>query len=155
MAMKYELEMEIFAPRKIVADLYIDRARMKEWQPSLLDCKELHGIPGEVGAKRELTHKMGKRSIVMTETVRESNLPENICYVYEAKGVWNPVENHFQEISSGKTRWTFKTEFQCKGFMRVMSFLMPGAFKKESRKHMRAFKDFAEKEAAAQASVQP
>ncbi|MDE0112115.1 MAG: SRPBCC family protein [Albidovulum sp.] len=151
--MKYELELEISAPRELVAELFIDQARFKEWQPSLLDCKSLHGKSGEVGARLELTHRMGKRSIVMSETVRESNLPERISYVYEAKGVWNPVDNHFQEISSGATRWRFKTEFQCKGFMRIMSFFLPGAFKKESRRHMQAFKAFAEKEAAAQGSV--
>ena len=153
--MKYELEVEISAPRILVVDLYMDQSRMKEWQPSLLDCKALRGNPGEVGAKRELTHKMGKRSIVMTETVRESNLPEKISYVYEAKGVWNPVDNHFQEISPRKTRWRFKTEFQCKGIMRIMSFFMPGAFRKESRKHMQAFKGFVEKEAEKRVSVQP
>ncbi|MCY4463242.1 MAG: SRPBCC family protein [Albidovulum sp.] len=152
--MKYELEICISAPRPSVAKLFIDQSRLAEWQPSLRDLNWLQGSPGEAGAKCELTHKIGKRTVVMTETVRESNLPARISYVYEAKGVWNPVDNHFEEISPDETRWRFKTEFQCKGVMRIMSLLMPGAFKKESRRHMQEFKAFAEREAAKEAIVQ-
>ena len=54
-------------------------------------------------------------------------------------------ENIFEELPDGRTKWTSKTEFQFAGFMmKVMGFLMPGAFKKQSKKYMNDFKAFAE-----------
>ncbi|WP_337251640.1 hypothetical protein [Maribacter halichondriae] len=39
----------------------------------------------------------------------------------------------------------FETDFQFEGFMmKTMGFLMPGAFKKQSKKYMEDFKAFAE-----------
>ena len=37
-----------------------------------------------------------------------------------------------------------ETEFRCSGFMWLFIRLMPGAFKKETRKTLEAFKAFAE-----------
>ena len=49
-------------------------------------------------------------------------------------------------LGDDKPRWSFETEFKCSGFIRIMSFLMPGAFRKDSLKFMRSFKEFAESE---------
>ena len=40
---------------------------------------------------------------------------------------------------------TNEQEFQFKGFMKIVAFIMQGAFKKQSLKYMTAFKTFAEK----------
>ena len=41
-------------------------------------------------------------------------------------------------------RYTTEQEFQFKGFMKIMAFLMPGAFKKQSMQYLKDFKAFAE-----------
>ena len=145
--MKYELEIEIGRPREEVVKLFDDRDRFKEWQPSLVEFRHLSGEPGQPGAKAELVHKMGKRNVTMLETVTDRNLPHSFSGTYEVSNCYNTVENVFEELSPGTTKWTFRTEFTFRGFMKIMAFLMPGAFKKESWKHMVNFKEFAEGDA--------
>ena len=63
---------------------------------------------------------------------------------YDTKGVHNIQKNYFKD-EGDKTRWVSETEFQFSGFgMKLMGFLMPGAFKKQSFKYMQDFKAFAE-----------
>ena len=50
-----------------------------------------------------------------------------------------------EEVDEGATEWTMLCEFQPSSFLlRVMSILMPGMFKKQTRNNMEAFKEFAE-----------
>ena len=142
--MKYTVNVDINASRDRVIERFSDTSSYKEWQPTLLICEHLEGTAGTVGSKTKLVHKMGRRQIEMIETIEELDMPDAQTMTYVAKGVWNQVVNRFEEVGDGQTRWTMESEFQCKGIMRVISRLMPGAFKKESLKHMRSFKEFAE-----------
>ena len=143
--MKYTVNVEINASRDRVIELLGDANSYKQWQPTLLVCEHLAGTAGTVGAKTKLVHKMGRKQVEMTEMIEQLDLPGSQTLTYVAKGVWNQVVNRFEATAEGQTRWTMESEFQCKGIMRVISRLMPGAFKKESLKHMRRFKQFAEK----------
>jgi hypothetical protein len=91
---------------------------------------------------------MGKREIEMIETITVRNLPQEFSGTYEAKGVFNIVKNYFRPVSDNKTKYINETEFQFSGFMKLIGFLMPGAFRKESEKYLRQFKEFAEKQGA-------
>ena len=88
---------------------------------------------------------MGKREIEMTETIEQRALPDLFSGVYEANGVWNLVENHCEDLPNGGTKWRIDTEFRCAGFMRIMAFVIPGVFRKQTAKYMDLFKKFAEK----------
>lgn len=109
----------------------------------------IEGIAGEVGTKSKIIYDMGKRRIEMIETITVRNLPQEFSGTYEAKNVWNLVENIFEPTEDGKTKWVSRNEFKCQGFMRIMVALMPGAFKKQSYKYMVNFKSFAEGEGLA------
>ncbi len=141
--MHYSVTVEIELPRERVIALFDNPDNMPKWQPSLLSFKHLDGEAGQVGATSELVYKMGKRDIVMIETITERNLPQTFSGTYQTKGVWNQVANHFAE-HDGKTIWTMNTVFKCTGFLRVMAFFMPGMFKKQTTKDMLRFKLFAE-----------
>jgi hypothetical protein len=143
--MKYSVERELDLPRDKVIALFEDRDGLFEWQEGLQSFEHVSGDPGQPGAVSKLRFKMGKREIDMTETIQRRDLPDLFSGVYEADGVWNLVENHFADLPEGRTLWRIDTEFQCKGFMRVMAFLMPGMFKKQTAKYMDLFKKFAEK----------
>lgn len=143
--MKYTLDIEIDLPRAKVVELFDNPDNLKKWQPDLVSFEHLSGDPGQVGAKSKLLHKMGKREVEMIETVTSRNLPDEFSGTYEAKGVWNLVENRFVEVDENKTKWILDTEFKCSGFMRIMALLMPGMFKKQSFKFMQQFKEFAER----------
>ena len=87
---------------------------------------------------------MGKREIEMIETITINKFPDEFSVTYEAKGVWNEVQNYFTEVDENLTRWKSVNVFKCVGFMKVMAFFMPGMFKKESCKYLKNFKAFAE-----------
>jgi hypothetical protein len=65
---------------------------------------------------------------------------------YKAGKVYNEVCNRFEEISENKTRVYNDQVFQFKGFMKLMGWFMPGAFKKQSMKYLVDFKNFVEQE---------
>lgn len=118
---------------------------MKHWQRGLMGYKMLSGTPGKEGAKMELHYQMGKREVVMIETIIKEELPDLWHATYDAKGVHNFQKNFFHELENSKTRWVSETEFEFSGiFMKLMGRLMPKAFKKQTLKFMEDFKAFAE-----------
>ena len=144
--MKYTNEVIIHAPREKVVELFDDAENIAKWQPGFVSMEHLSGDPGQVGARSKMKYKMGKRDIEMVETITARNLPEIFSGTYEARGVWNEVKNHFEELPDNKTRYWTDNEFKMKGVMKIMAWLMPGAFKKQSQKYLDLFKEFVEKE---------
>ncbi|MBC8048450.1 MAG: SRPBCC family protein [Fimbriimonadaceae bacterium] len=144
--MKFTCEIEINKPRETVITLFDNAENMKQWMPGLLSFEHLSGIPGQVGAKSKLKYDMNGRKIEMIETITVRNLPDEFSGTYEAAGVWNVVSNKFIAVSPDKTKWVSYNEFKFTNFMmKVMGFLMPGAFKKTSLNYLKLFKEFAEK----------
>ena len=141
--MHYSVTVEIDLPRQRVIELFDNPDNMPLWQPTLLSFQHVSGELGQTGAISELKYQMGKREITMIETITERNLPDVFSATYETKGVWNQVSNHFVE-QDGKTMWTMNTVFKCTGMLRIMAWLMPGMFKKQTTADMLSFKAFAE-----------
>ncbi len=142
--MKYTNEIGIDLPVHRVIEIFENPENFPRWQPGLISFKSLSGTPGQVGAKSLLKYKIGKREIEMIETITKRNLPQEFTGTYEAKGVFNKVCNKFIPLSENRTRWIAETEFRFTGFMRLIGWLMPGSFKKQSKKFMTDFKVFAE-----------
>lgn len=142
--MKYSVEIEINKPVSKVIELFDSVDNMYKWMEGLEKFEHLSGTPGEVGAKSRLTFKIKNRSMEMIETITVKNLPTEFSGTYDAKGVHNIVKNFFHDLPGDKTRYVSEQEFQFKGFMKFIAFLMPGMFKKQSVKHLEAFKKFAE-----------
>ena len=141
--MKYSSKIEINLPREKVIQLFDNVDNMAKWQEGFLSFEPISGKPGEEGSKAKLKYKMGKREIEMIETITKRNLPDEFNGTYEARGVFNIIENKF--IDNGdSTTWISVNEFRFKGFMKVIAFLMPGSFKKQSLKYLQDFKKFAE-----------
>jgi hypothetical protein len=142
--MQYENEIIINLPRRRMLELFDNPDNMKHWQDGFVSFEPISGTPGEVGAKARLNYLMGKRKIELIETVTAKNLPDEFSGTYEAKGIWNKVENRFYALNDGQTRWVARTDFKLGGLMKLIGFLMPGTFKKQSLKMMEDFKKFAE-----------
>lgn len=142
--MKYKVEIDIDLPRAKVIELFDSTENLYKWQEGLQSFDHVSGEPGQAGAKSRMVFKMGKREMEMFETITTRNLPDEFNGVYDAKGVHNVVMNRFVEVSPEKTRWESENEFQFSGFMKVIGFLMKGAFPKQSMKYLTHFKDFAE-----------
>lgn len=142
--MKYSVEIEINQPINKVIELFDNVDNMKQWMEGLQSFEHISGTAGQVGAKSKLTFKMGSREIEMIETITVRNLPAEFSGTYEAKGVFNIVRNKFQSIGESKTKYISEQEFELAGFMKLIGFLMPGTFKKQSMKYLQDFKNFAE-----------
>jgi len=142
--MKYTVEIDIDLPREKVIELFDNPDNMKHWQEGFISLEHLTGTPGEKDATSKLLYKMGKREIEMIETIIKRDLPNEFSATYEAKGVWNLNKNYFTGLNENTTNWKTDVEFKFKGFMKIISFLMPGSFKKQSLKFMKDFKAFAE-----------
>lgn len=142
--MKYTTEIEIDKPIDEVVALFDNADNLGKWMEGLQSFEHLSGEPGQVGAKSKLVFKMGKREIEMIETITVRNLPDEFSGTYEAKGVFNIVKNKFVPLSENRTKYISEQEFQFKGFMKIIGFLMPSAFKKQSVKYLKDFKEFAE-----------
>lgn len=145
--MKYSNEIEINLPRKKVIELFDNPDNMAKWQEGFVSFEPLSGKPGKEGSTAKLKYKMGKREVEMVETITKRNLPDEFHGTYEAKNVYNEVNNIF--IDQGdSTKWVSDNVFQFSGFMKLFAFFMPGAFKKQSLKYMKDFKSFAENDGA-------
>ncbi len=144
--MKYSNEININLPLNKVIELFENPNNMKHWQPGLQSFEHISGTQGQAGAKSKLKYKMGKREIEMIETITKQNLPHDFAATYEAKGVYNLLLNKFIPVSENKTKWVSETEFKFSGFMKLIGFLMPGTFKRQSQKYLDDFKTFAEKQ---------
>ena len=144
--MKYSIDITIELPRDEVIKKMDNTDNMKHWQKGLVSTEHISGTPGDIGAKMQLNYKLGKREFNLIETITKNNFPEEFHATYNTKGMHNVQENFFEETPEGHTKWISKCEFIPSGFMmRIMIFLMPGAFKKQSMKYMVNFKNFAEK----------
>lgn len=142
--MKHSIQVEIDRPIDEVVSLFDDPKNYPLWMKGLLSVELKEGKTGEVGAKNLFRFKMGNREMEMMETVVIRNLPEEYTVQYTAKGITNFVTSIFSKLDYERTLYVTENEFQFSGFMRIIAFLMPGSFKKQSQKYLDDFKKFAE-----------
>jgi len=143
--MHYTHEITLDLPRKKVIEIFDNPDNLQFWQTGLQGYKHLSGTPGKVGSKTKLDFIVGKkREIELIETVVLNSLPEQFNGKYEWDGGWNTLNNTFIELGDNQTVWVTETEMHMKGFMKIIAFLMPSSFRKNSYKFMTNFKAFAE-----------
>jgi hypothetical protein len=142
--MKYSCEIEIDKPLPRVLELFDDPDNIGKWMEGLVRFTPIEGTPGQVGAVSELEFDFKGRKMLLVETITERDLPRAFSATYDTTGSFNTVRNSFRDLG-GRTGWTCESEFRFSGLMRVIGFLMPGEFKKQSLKFMAAFKAFAER----------
>jgi hypothetical protein len=143
--MKYTTEIIIEKPLEVVINKMDSTENMKHWQEGLVSAEHVSGTPGEFGAKMKLNYDFGKRKMELIETITKQNFPDEFHATYTTKGIRNIQQNYFETTAVGHTKWVCKNEFQpTKFIMSAMLFLMPGAFKKQTKTYMTNFKNFAE-----------
>ena len=146
---KYTEEIEINSNIDSLIVLFDNPYNMKEYMEGIESYIVLSGNIREVGAKAELVvafieKDVVKRRIVMIEEIITNNLPKEKKVTYTADGVYNIVTNRFEKVSENKTKFINEQEFEFKGYMKIISFFMPSAFKKQSKIYLEDFKEFAE-----------
>ncbi|MDY2587138.1 SRPBCC family protein [Winogradskyella aquimaris] len=144
--MKYTTEILIEKPLEEVAKKMNSVENMKHWQEGLVSSEHISGTPGTFGAKMKLKYDFGNRKMELMETITMQDFPNEFHATYTTKGVRNIQQNYFNSTPEGFTKWTCVNKFEPTNFMmNAMLFLMPNAFKKQTKKFMTNFKNFAEK----------
>lgn len=142
--MKYTVAITINKPIEEVLEKFHNPANRSAWMPGFIDAKVLEGEEGQVGAKVALTFQMGKRQMMMIETILERKSDKSIRGCYEANNVYNEVNNLFESIDTNTTRYTSEQYFRFGGGMKVIGWIFPKAFKKQSMVYLEKFKAFVE-----------
>ncbi len=145
MSVKYTLEQVINQPRDKVVELIDNPDNLKEWQPGFVSLEHISGEPSQVGSKSKLTYDMGKRQVVMIETITKRDLPIRFDLTFEADNVNNIQSNRFEEIDENTTKWISENEFILSGYMKIFGLFGKGMFKKQSQIYLDKFKEFAER----------
>tara|TARA_B100000902_G_C27083005_1_gene799885 strand:+ start:198 stop:707 length:510 start_codon:yes stop_codon:yes gene_type:complete len=141
---KYSEEIEINTNIDTVIALFDNPYNMQKYMEGIESYKVVEGNIREVGAKAEMIVLMGEKKIIMIEEIITNNLPKEKKVTYTADAVYNIVTNKFITVSENKTKFINEQEFEFKGFMKIIGFFMPSAFKKQSRVYLKDFKKFAE-----------
>ncbi|MGS2727831.1 SRPBCC family protein [Psychroserpens sp. BH13MA-6] len=143
--MQYTTEIKVNVPLEEFIRKMDNVENMKHWQRGLVSAEHISGDPGQLGAKMQLNYKFGRRRMQLIETITKRNLPNEFHANYTTKSMHNIQKNFFEKTNDGFTKWTSKNEFLPLNLvMRILLYLMPSAFKKQSMKYMQDFKNFAE-----------
>lgn len=146
--MKYTFEIEINAPREMVAGLAGDPENRMKWMDGIESDEALSGTPGQPGAKSRLVFRTGNMKTTMMGTVIANNLPDTFSETFDAPNVFTVVTGKFVALSPQKTKYVSEQEFQFKGiFNKIVGFLLQKEFKNQTLRHVENFKRFAESEA--------
>src|SRR5690606_6891441 len=125
---------DIDKPIDEVVALYSNPDHMKAWMDGLQSFEMLTGEPGQPGSTNRFVFLMRGKEMEMIETIITANWPEEFRVRYDAKGVVNYVTSRFERLSDTRTRCYNEQDFEFRGFMKFIAWLMPGAFKKQSMK---------------------
>lgn len=147
--LQYSEEIKINAHIDTVVALFDNPYNMKDYMDGIESYTILSGNLREVGAKAEIIvayieKDVVKRKIVMIEEIITNNLPNEKKVTYTSDKVHNIVINRIVRISENETRFINEQEFEFNGFMKIMAFFMPSAFKEQSRVYLTSFKNFVE-----------
>lgn len=141
--MKDIVVVEINAPQQEVAGLYADPENNTKWMDDVERYEPLSGEPGMPGSTYRLIPKQG--SMIFTARVVSRNLPHHLQLNLEASNVTVEVFGTFSTLTDGRTRLVSEEEFTFKGFWsRIFGLFARGSIRKAHRKHIEAFKRFAE-----------
>ena len=145
--MKSVVEVEIALPQARVAELHSNPELSAKWMDDIERYEPVAGEPGVAGSQYRLLPKRG--SMVFLATVIQRDLPNELRLRLDTKGIEILATARFFSLPDGRTRLVSEQMFQFSGMVaRVFGLLGQGAIRKAHRRHMQAFKRFAEQAAA-------
>ena len=140
--MKSVVNLDINAPRAKVAELFADPRNNAKWMDDV-EVQPVSGTLGLPGSKFRLISKSGTPDFLATVVARD--LPNESKLFLEAPTVTVAITDRFVALTPGKTLLVSEEVFTFKGAIgRVTGIFARRAIKNAHRKHMEAFKRFAE-----------
>ncbi|NNE92139.1 MAG: SRPBCC family protein [Verrucomicrobiales bacterium] len=143
--MEYTCEIEIDAPREEVCARFDSIENLKYWQPGFVSYEHLEGEEGAPGSKARLLYKNRGRDVEMIETIIARRPPEEFSAAFDADAMHMEVRGYFHELPDGRTHYVTENVAEVSGFfLKMITILMPGCFKKMSQQYLDYFKAFVE-----------
>jgi uncharacterized protein YndB with AHSA1/START domain len=144
--MRSVVDLEIAAPRERVAELYADPDNNPKWMEDLERNEPISGKLGEPGSRYRMVSKDSDMHFVVT--VVSVRLPENVQLHLDWKQSTVDINVDFRQQDVGTTRFVSTEDFNFTGLLpRIFGRLATRAIKSAHRRHMEAFKRFAERSA--------
>lgn len=144
MSLQFTTEVVLERPIAEVWRAFDSTENMKRWQPTLESFDHVSGEPGQPGAVSRLTYLEGKRTVVLTETVRERREPEYFAGSYDSGMAFNRIANRFAAIDGNRTQWRMECEFVFRGFWKLLTPLFRKAIEQRTREDIQRFKECLE-----------
>ncbi len=145
------VELLIHAPHAAVAEALGDPRNNPEWMHDIAQVEPVHGRLGESGSRYRLVPK-NERQDAFVATVLERRLPDRLELVLDRSDVTVTVTIKLVGLDESETQLISQELFTFHGLRgHVLGLLAMPAIKRAHRKHMAAFKRFAERSAGAHA----
>jgi len=142
--MKSTVELDIDLPRQQLAALFADPTLNTKWMDDIERYEPVSGQPGAPGSKYRLIPKKG--DMVFVATVISNDLPRESRLFLDGSNVTVSITAQYVALSPRKSRPVSEEVFTFKNLIgKIMSFFARGAIRKAHRRHMEAFKRFAER----------
>ena len=143
--MKSTITVEINRPQAQVAELFSNPRNTTRWMHDVDRIEVVSGEPGMPGSKYRLVP--GKGNMVFVATVLSRDLPHQVRLSLDSSTVVVSVTGTFKVLSPTKTLLVSQEVFRFNGVISsIFGFLARFAIRKAHRRHMKAFKTFAETE---------
>ena len=143
--MKYKCEVTINLPRETVVDLFRNYDLREHWQPGLVRIERVKGTLGEVNGVCNMYCNMGKKEMIIRETILEQHLPDYVSAIYVANGMENVSTDEFIANPNHTTTYVSEQTFYSNKFFYRMLLIFSGKmFRKATWEALDAFKDFCE-----------
>jgi uncharacterized protein YndB with AHSA1/START domain len=141
--MKSTVTVEINLPQARVAELFSNPRHTTRWMHDIDRIEVVSGEPGAPGSRYRLVPKKG--NMVFVATVLGRDLPKQSRLRLDSSNVVVWVTGTFQSLSATKTLLVSSEVFSFKGAISaILGFLAQSAIRKAHRRHIEAFKTFAE-----------
>jgi polyketide cyclase/dehydrase/lipid transport protein len=136
---------DIDAPQEMVAALFADPSKNVKWMEDVERSEPISGEQGMPGSTYRLVPKKG--SMLFVATVVSRSLPNELRLTLDASNVTLDMHGTLSTLPDGRTRLVSEEEFRFKGLWRAAFGLLAwSAIRKAHRRHIEAFKRFAENE---------
>ena len=144
--MKYICSVLVNLERETCIKLWFDEDQLHKWQTGFQYKKWMSGKSNQEGAISEILIIQGKFEIKLKETILENDLPRSLTGQYDHIHMSNTQKVRFESIAEDKTEIITEVEYFAfhKFLPRMLAFLFPGMYRKQSQKWLDQFKTFAE-----------
>lgn len=141
--MKSVVEFDITARQSVVADLFMDPNNNPKWMDDLDRIEPIKGKPGEPGSVYRMVPKHDDRVFVATVLAKDPRGEATLSLVAPDTSISIKVRLH--KLAWDRTRVVSEEKFRFNGLLGTATALLAApAIRRAHRRHMEAFKRFAE-----------